>query len=473
MTIFARRRIQSMLDTLAPVLGPEKGRDLLRRLNDPKKVEQALPAEMELALLWTIQSLGEMEIEPEWWGDSRRPDAITNAFVEGRTTAIEIAATTDNAISGEEDMDAIAVQISEVASRASKGTGHYLYFRYREESGYVDGRYIRRRLAPRGYRLTDDERAAITHWVGSGQSLSSRLRLQASGLDVEIEHTERKQTRYHNLYSSMPPETHSLEDNPLFDLLVRKAKQLRAAAAGNLRVLFVADVGSTLLRQVGRFGELDHTRRFVSAREIILHFLADRGRKVDAVVTFSPFKELQRFNGFNPDGRKPRRWTVAFFGTPLMPDPPPALEMMAELLPDPHYEGYQARSLFRQGAFSPLKTGQYLGMTVRSNRGSDRFSVEFPARMLLDLLAGRITEERFRKQLDPRDEGRNIFKAWLDNGLTISAAELAPRSLDEDDDHLILHFTDDAAARPFKLPEQPAEDASGGAPASQRDASDT
>lgn len=263
MTIFARRRIQSMLDALAPVLGPEKGRDLLRR----------------------------------------RPDAITDTFVEGRTTAIEIAATTDNAISGEEDMDAIAVQISEVASRASNGAGDYLYFRYREESGYIDGRYIRRRLAPRGYRLTDDERAAITRWVGSGQSRSARLRLQAKGLDVEIEHTERKQIRYHNLYSSMPPETHSLEDNPLFDLLVRKGKQLRAAAAGTLRVLFVADVGSTLLRRVGRFGEIDHTRRFVSAREIILHFLAGRGRSVDAVVTFSPFKELQRFNGLDLDGR--------------------------------------------------------------------------------------------------------------------------------------------------------------------------
>lgn len=126
MTIFARRRIQSMLDPLAPVLGPEKGRDLLRRLNDPKQVEQALPAEMELALLWTIQSLGDLEIEPEWWGDSRRPDAITDACIEGRTTAIEIAATTDNAISGEEVMDAIAIQVSDVANRANSCAGDYL-----------------------------------------------------------------------------------------------------------------------------------------------------------------------------------------------------------------------------------------------------------------------------------------------------------------------------------------------------------
>lgn len=453
MTIFARRRLQSMLSELAPALGVEKSRDILRRLNDRKLVDQALPAEMELALLWAIHSLGDLEVEPEWWGDSRRPDAITDALVPGRIAAIEIAATTDNAISGEDDMDAIAVQIGEVASRARKGAGDHLYYRFREESGYVGGRYIRRRLAPRGMKLDDEQIAAIDAWVKSDDCLRTRLRLEAKGLDVEVEHTERKQIRYHNLWSTMPPETHSLEDNPLFDLLVRKARQLRAAAPGTLRILFVADVGSTLLRRVGRVGEIDHTRRFVSAREIILHFLQARSRTVDAVVTFSPYKEMSRFLRGDPLGRKPRRWTVAFFGTPAFAEPPSALEKIAAMLPEPQYEGYQARSLFRQGAFSPSKTGQYLGMTIRGNHGAKTFSVDFPARMLLDLLAGRLTEERFRRQLDGREGNQNIFKNWLDRGLTISGAEMAPRNVDKDDDHLILHFTDDPAARSFEFPD--------------------
>ncbi len=451
MTIFARRRLQSMLDVLAPTLGPQKARDILRRLNDKKQVDQALPAEMELALLCAIQSLGDLEVEPEWWGDSRRPDAVTDALVSGRTTAIEIAATNDNAISGEEAMDAIAIQISTVADRARKGSGSYLYFRFREESGYIGGQYIRRRLAPRDLKLSREHAAAISAWINSEDYLCTRLRLREDGLDVEAEHTEHKQTRYHNLYSSMPPETHSLEENPLFDLLVRKARQLRAAAPETLRMLFLADVGSTLLNRVGRIGEIDHTRRFVSAREIILHFLQERSRSVDAVVTFSPYKEFSQFGGADPLGRKPRRWTVGFFGTPALPEPPPALQALAATLPEPHYEGYQARSLFRQGAFSPSHKGQYLGMTIRGNHGAGTFSVEFPARMLLDLLAGRLTEERFRMQLDGHDGSRNVFKTWLNMGMTLSGAEMAPRSINEDDDHLILHFTDDPAARPFVL----------------------
>ena len=451
MTIFARRRLQSMLDQLAPLLAEGKGKDILARLNHPKNVEQALPAEMELALLWAIHSLGDLEVEPEWWGDSKRPDAITDTLVPSRTVAIEIAATNDNAISGEEAMDAIALQVSAAADRAEKGVGNFLYFTFREESGYLDGRYIRRRLAPKDFTLPEALNKTVRDWVSSGRSERDRLRLQGTGLDVEIERKAYRQTRYHNIHSSMPPETHSVDNNPLFDLLRRKKRQLKAAAPGTLRMIFVADVGSTLLRRIGQVGERDWTNRRVSGSEILAHFMATYSKDVDAVVGFSPLKELSSF-GFNDlSDRKPRRWNVTFCGSPALPEPPDVLQQIAEMLPEPHYEGYQARSLFRQGAFSPGGRGQYRGMTIKSTKGLDDLRVEFPARMLLDLLAGRMTEDQFRRQLD-RPGSKNIFEHWLSSGMTISRAEMAPRDIDEDDDHIVLYFSDDPAARAFKLP---------------------
>lgn len=453
MTIFARRRLQSMLNQLAPVLVEGKGKDILGRLNHPKNVEQALPAEMELALLWAIHSLGDLEVEPDWWGDSKRPDAITDTLVPGRTVAIEIAATNDNAISGEEAMDAIALQLSAAADCAEKGVGNFLYFTFREESGYLAGQYIRRRLAPKGFMLPEALSKTVQDWVSSGRSERERLRLQSTGLDVEIERKAYRQTRYHNIHSSMPPETHSVDDNPLYDLLRRKKRQLKASAPGTLRMIFVADVGSTLLRRIGQVGEHDWTSRRVSGSQIIAHFMSTYGKEVDAVVAFSPYKELSSF-GFNGHSdRRPRRWTVTYCGSSALPEAPQALRRIAEMLPDPHYEGYQARSLFRQGAFSPNGRGQYLGMTIKSTKGLDDLRVEFPARMLLDLLAGRITEEQFRRQLD-RSGSKNIFEHWLSRGLTISRAEMAPRDIDEDDDHIVLYFSDDPAARVFKLPEK-------------------
>ncbi|WP_299192481.1 hypothetical protein [uncultured Erythrobacter sp.] len=451
MTIFARRRIQTMLDQLAPTLDPQKGRDLLRRLNDTKYVAQALPAEMELALVWATGRLGGLEIEPEWWGDQKRPDIVTDRLVPGREAAIEIAATNDNAISGEEEMDAIARQMSAAANEAEKGSGNFLYFSFAEESGFERGQYFRKRMAPKNYELREHIKQALAQWVSSGRSLTQRIRLSDAGLDVTVERKSYRQTRYHNIHSSMPPETHSLEGNPLFGLLRRKKRQLKAAHADTLRVIFVADVGSTLLRRIGEGRETYGSQLTFSGSQIISHFVAKYSEEVDAIVVFSPCKDSSGFGETDIIGRKRRRWNVSFFGTSKLPDPPPALEEIASSLPAPHYEGYQARSLFRQGSFQPNSRGQYLGMTIKSTTGKDDLRIEFPARMLLDLLAGRMTEKQFRLLLEPNNS-RNIFEHWLSRGLTISGAEMAPRDLDEDDDHLILYFSDDPSARPFVLP---------------------
>jgi hypothetical protein len=451
-TIFSRRRLQLMLNELAPVLEVSKRKDLLHRLNSEKLVDQALPAEIELALLWAINSLGEMEVEPEWWGDNKRPDVVTDFLIKGRTAAIEIAATSDNSLSGEAEMDAIARQIGDVANGAKAGVGDFLNYRFGETSGYDNGKYYRRRLAPKGFRLSDDHKAGIIGWIVSGQSIDKGLRLQATEFEVVIEHRSYKQTRFHNISSSMPAEAHSVEDNPLFELLKRKKRQLKAAAQDTLRVLFVADVGSSLLNRIGRVGWSDPVGRTVSGEQIIRHFVGKYADDVDAVVVFSPTVERRSiWLGRDPTGREPRRWSVAMFGTHALSQVPEALERIAGMLPAPHYEGYQARSLFRQGAFSPDSHGQYLGITVTSNSQKDSLSIRFPARLLLDLLSGRITEEYFRNYHTNGGENANLFALWLSQGKTIVGAEMAPRSVDEDDDHLILHFVDDAAARPFKI----------------------
>jgi hypothetical protein len=453
-TIFSRRRLQSMLDDLSPALTGGKGKDLLNRLNSEKLVDQALPAEMELALLWAIHSLGDMDVEPEWWGDSKRPDAVTEHLMVGKIAAIEIAATNDNSLSGEAEMDAIALQIGKVANQAKAGSADFLSYRFGETSGYDAGKYYRRRLAPKGFELDENHRAGIAGWVASGQSTSIGLRLQAEGLDVVIEHKSYKQTRYHNISSSMPAEAHSLDDNPLFDLLKRKKRQLKAAAPSTLRFLFVADVGSSLLNRIGRMGWSDPVGRTVSGEQIIKHFVRTYAQDIDAVVVFSPTIERSSWLGSDPTGRQPKRWSVAMFSADTLTEIPEALRHIADMLPAPHYEGYQARSLFRQGSFSPDKHGQYLGMTVTTNGKDNCHSIHFPARLLVDLLAGRITEEWFRNYHTNGGRNSNLFAHWLKMGMTLSSVEMAPRSVDEDDDHVILHFSDDPAARPFRLKEE-------------------
>lgn len=443
MPIFTRRRLQLMLDELYPVLGDAKARDLLNRLED-KRVEQALPAEMELGLLWAIGQLGELEIEPEWWGSGNRPDAYTERLVPGKPCAIEIAATSDNAISGEEAMDNVAIAIGQFADRFCKGISTFLYYRFREEQGYENGRYFRRRLTPLDYELSENAAKLIEDWIASGPASGTKLHIVEPGLDVEIERSVHKQIRYHNVWSSMPPETHSIDDNPLYKMLKRKAAQLKGGHRDTLRFIFLTDVGSALLNRLGRFGEIDHSRRRVSGSEILSRFMQAHKDRVDAIVVFAPQRPQQPWTL-----NREIKWSATFFGRSGFDNPPEGLNRIVRALPSPRFEGYQARSLFRQGAFSPKRSGWYLGMSIEGTMKD--FKAKVPARAFLDFLAGRISVDQFRHFMGQRKDDPNLFESWLNQGFTMSKIEMAPRNVDEDDDHLVLHFSDDPAARALRI----------------------
>jgi len=448
MPVFSRRRLQKMLDDLSAYLDQEKARDLVQRL-ESKKVDQALPGEMELAILWAISNTGDIVIEPEWWGDNRRPDAVSETIVMGTQVAVEIAAATDNSISPEEAMDRVALSIIEFCNRLSKGTGDHFYFRFGETTKRIEGRSFRQVLAPSDFQLSEELGKRLREWVREDRFKSEKITLSEPGLLVEVEWKSYRQIRYHNIWTSLPPQAYSLEENPLFALLRRKADQLRAATTGTVRVIVVADVGSTLLNRMGKIGENDPGGRNFSARQIIHRFVQLHSRKIDGVVALSPRKELRM-------GSSERKWVARGFYTEAGENACVALAKILEALPLPRFAGYQARSLFRQGCFSPKAMGWYLGISMESklrdrndpNSGRQE-SVRIPARMFLDLMAGRITEAQFRYFLGERNGEKNFLANWLNKGLTISGAELAPRNLDEEDDHIILHFSDDPIARPL------------------------
>jgi hypothetical protein len=53
-------------------------------------------------------------------------------------------------------------------------------------------------------------------------------------------------------------------------------------------------------------------------------------------------------------------------------------------------------------------------------------SVKISARAWVDLLADKITAEQFRFPLGERDGEKNLFRHWLDLGMTLSNVEVDP-----------------------------------------------
>jgi hypothetical protein len=446
MLIFARRRLQYMFDSIQSSLTEEKARDLLARLED-KRVEQALPAEMELGLVWALSTLGEVDIEPEWWGDTRRPDVYTEALIRGKPTAIEIAAPSDNTLSGEDAMDAIAQEISDFANKIKKRFGRYLYFRFGETSGYKDNKYYRYRLAPKEFKISSEVGKKIRDWVFSDPNEHQSLILQDKGLYVEINKRPYPQKRHFNVWSSMPPQTFSVDENHLFELLKRKARQLRAASGSTFRLIFLCDAGSTLIKQIGTSSEFDPMRRVISGRQIISHFIKLYSDQVDGVVTFAPARQdshavLDRH----------MKWSVGLFTTEqLAHEIGAAVDNLIQAMPTPIFDGHQARSLFRQKAYIPSARGQYRATIFGGNMRENSYYAKIPARALVDLLADRITLDQFRFFTGDNGDKDNIFKEWLEKGMTIESIEFSGRTLDNDDDYITITFSDDPAARTLRV----------------------
>lgn len=432
-----------MLNELAPSLEPGKALDLVQRLNN-KRILQALPAEAEVSILWALSKLGEFENEPYWWGDSHRPEAYTENLIPGQPAVVEVIAVHDASISGEEDMDRIAFQFVKCADKVRAKAGRYLFFRFGEESGYEDGRYFRRRLAPNDYVLSVSAASRIREWIVSNPADRSRLRIVEPGLHVDIEKSAHPQRRFHNFQCSMPPEVYDIDDNPLYIGLRGKLDQLAAAQSGTYRFIFLMDVGSTLLRRLGSSWERDRLGRYFSARDILEYFMSKYHDRLDSVVVFAPKRVSRDWCGGS------LVWAVTPIFRPNLDLPASAFDCLAQVLPKPRFEGYQVRSLFQQGAFSPKRQGFTAGLHITDFRNGT-MKVKVSSRSLLDLLAGRISPTQFRSLIGD-DDPKNLFQHWLDSGMTISDATFESGGLDRDDDFLVLTLSDDPGARELRVP---------------------
>jgi len=429
-----------MLDDLVPLVEPPKLRDLKARLEN-KRTSQAVPAEFELGLLWTLSTMGEFEVEPEWFG-ARCPDAYTECLFEGQPCAVEITAISDARLSQEEDMRRIATRLCEVANKYRRGLGRHLHFQFAEASGHTEKGYVRRRLVDKEFVPTETTAKQFQGWLAL-QRDRPPLKLQQGNTHVTVTWHAIRQHQHFNFFSSMPAEAYSLEDNPLYEALAEKARQLASPSFSGLRCVLVADAGSRMLRDQDASMRTHGT---VTARQVIEHFLREVAGAVDVVLVLSPYR-----NNLNVWRREPIRWRFSDFARPGIELPDAGVKKLVASLPPPRFEGYQARTLQQQAAFRHDARGWYVGTTIESRRTG--MTIKISARALLDLLAERITVKQFQHftGLEDKPGQPNIFKHRLEQGDILSDVKIEPGGIDEDDDWLVMELKHDPAAALLRL----------------------
>jgi hypothetical protein len=428
-----------MLEALGREVDATKLKDIRRRL-EHRDVKQALPAEMELGILWGLSLLGKLEVEPEGFGRSR-PDASSEHLFPGHRCAIEITALSDARLSQEDDMRRIATRICEAANRIRKGQGRHLHFDFAEESGYEGGHPVRSRRIDPAFVLSEAGHARLRAWLAAGGDRRP-LELVDGSTHVVVSWHSTPPHPHSNFFSSMPPEAYSLRDNPLHDRLVEKARQLASPSFEGLRCVLLADTGSRMLRVLEEGMRSPGT---VNGREVIESFLADAGCGVDAVLVFSPYRNSRFF----PPPEEPLIWRVSLFVRPGLQLSAEGVERLRQALPRPRFEGYQARSLQQQGAYRPDARGWHVATRIFSGRSG--MTIKVSARALLDLLAGRITIDQFHHFTGTNSD--NIFAHRLAQGDTLSSARIEPGGLDEDDDWIVFELQPDPSAGPLRAGE--------------------
>ncbi|MGO9772786.1 MAG: hypothetical protein ACLPSW_25195, partial [Roseiarcus sp.] len=186
MPIFARRRLQTMLNDLGPRLTAANASDLLARL-EHKDTKTVLAAEFELALLWGIARVADLKAYPEFPDSPKRPEALSADLFGSGPAVIEVTALSDDTFSGQADMDRAANIMTRFADRTRKGASKHLHFEFQEARSYEDGRYRRIRRVTKDFRLTPALEAVFEAWLGSPDwPAANAVRLTDEQIDVVV-----------------------------------------------------------------------------------------------------------------------------------------------------------------------------------------------------------------------------------------------------------------------------------------------
>lgn len=133
MPILPRRRLQTMLDELAPWLTKPQAAHLLSRL-DHRDPDSSIPAEYELAVGWALSKAAHLKVEPKYGG--RVPDFESADLFSDRPAVIEVVTLSDEGLSDESLMERTANIINQFADQVRRKASKNLHYTFHETSGY-------------------------------------------------------------------------------------------------------------------------------------------------------------------------------------------------------------------------------------------------------------------------------------------------------------------------------------------------
>lgn len=431
--IFTRRDIQQRLDELRSKIGVGPVDQLIRRLNRPGR--DRLATMWEVVLTYALSRVGDVRFEVAL-PSGRRPDILFNGIF-----TLDVTTVSDEGLDRENPYDELSDQLERLKTKLGLPVGGAdLQIGAKRER--VRGGERVRLLVPDRPRIAEFVKQriepALKEQIAAGSTiLHVHIRDEDHDVTVTIDPSK-------SPYSSGGYASYNIpaarDRNPLYGALKAKARQLKGSA--DLTGIVVGDAGSRSLI------DPKLTRPMVSLRDIIAEFLRQHS-SIDFVLVVAVHEEqFASWAGQPPT----RNLQLTFMASPHRPAPEGIEQIfreMMEFLPQPRRTGRNAASEAMRRGYGWGHHGGY--------EMSDR-SVKIGSRVLMELLAGRLTTERFNELHGWahgrfRPAGRNMpnpFNGRLSEGCLPEVVNVVCDP-DSDDDWIEFKFgSPDPAISPFR-----------------------
>lgn len=430
-----------MLDRCSDWMPPKAATALVARLN--RRGKNRLPDMWELVFL---DALGQVAAvtheEPLATGACPDFQFVLTATGDNITVVGDVTTVSDSGIDARNSFDALTEAVRERAVKEGfLGGGFYVDVGH-DEIGERANRKVQLAIpsGPAFEQLVRHHIKPFVQRVARNQSMPDKLVVNEAGARFTVRYegpSEFAGGSYRTYDSAL-----SITNNPIYNQLKAKAKQLRGAPPEAVRLLIVCDGDcATMSRSAPLEG--------FSARQITERFLQSTN-SVDLVLLATV--EKQNNGSWWTRHAMRGRYELVAAAAPRRPArlTGTVLFQLGRMLQSAIDKVPQPVMTPTNAARRNVETevGASMSMALKSTGNEVRIS----ARALQELLAGTKSYERFAEEHGWDTGQGNVFRGQLASGRLFATARIEPDD-NEDDDWIVFEFgVPDPSVSPFRLP---------------------
>lgn len=434
MAIFSRRNLQDMINENAKILSIDHLNKHIRALN--KADESSLSFEWEIALIYGFNKLGKVIHEPNFLKGTRKIDLYFTLDSEYQRPLIaDITTVSDKGYDADNPQEDFVKQLYKMIRKYNLRIECFSL----EIEGKFEGPYHDRKMSlmlPEKGKLNSAFDKKFREYMRTivKKPLETHSFLnQTNSINISISYNPKQRDGFSLGYPAYNV-AYSLERNPIYNALNKKADQLKEINKHKgLISIILCDGGCRLLRDIG------HRVTNYDIRDIVRNFLR-KNSSISFVLTFTVERAHSNFRLMGKPYIKMHMFTSLpeeKIGRDLLARINKLTNVLSKPINDARNAINHLRSKRRNEGLS-----FYGGLTMTKN------TVRISSRGLHELLAGRVEQKKY---LEDHQYVKNFFESKLNEGKMIKEIKVE-KSKEEDDDWLEIKFGEpDPAISDFKV----------------------